>query len=357
MTSRLRALRPRWLELRPPRRLLFTRSGAVFTAGILAVGLAAVNTGNNLLYLLLGALLGFLILSGILSERALRRLTVVRRIPRGVTVGRPARIQYEVRNGRRRTPAFTVEVQESGLPVAAFVPWVAAGESAPARSDNVFVHRGVHRLQTLTLSTSYPFGLFRKERDLQLPGELVVWPATDRAVREPRTGGGRGRRAGILATRRTGTRGEYRGLRGYRMGDEPRDIHWRSTARMGALVVREYERDDASTLWICLDREGLPGERAEGAVEVAAALAARTLARGRQVGFATQGQKVKAGSGPGQLEAILDALARLDFDPDAPHLEPPGGPERCLLVSLTGRGGGGYGEVYLPGGGGPGGTP
>ena len=72
------------------------------------LGVAAIGTGNNLLFLLLGAMLGFITLSGWLSEQMLRKVEVRRRPPRGVTAGEPARVAYELANGKRRLPSFAV---------------------------------------------------------------------------------------------------------------------------------------------------------------------------------------------------------------------------------------------------------
>ena len=124
------------------------------------------------------------------------------------------------------------------------------------------MRRGIYPLGTVTLSTAFPFGLFRKERDVELPGEVVVWPRTDRTVRDPAPGVGRAPRAGVSARGAAGTRGEYRSLRSYRIGDDPRDIHWKSSARLSGPVIREYERDGADTRWICLDLRGDAGEDA-----------------------------------------------------------------------------------------------
>ena len=178
----LTTLREAWKRLRGWRRIRFTTGGALFSAGSLAIGFAAVNTGNNLLYLLLGAMLGFIALSGWLSERVLRRLEIRRRTPLGVTVEKPIRITYYVTNRKRLFPTLAVYLFEEGLPEPAFISRVGAGDSVAVCSENHFVHRGVYPLETLTLSTSFPFGLFTKERDVPLPGELVIWPRSDRSA-------------------------------------------------------------------------------------------------------------------------------------------------------------------------------
>jgi len=338
IASLLPALREAWRRLRAWRRISFTPGGLAFTLGTFAVGFAALNTGNNLLYLLLGAMLGFIAVSGWLSEQAIRGLRVTRRLPRAVTVGQDLRVHYEVTNGKTRLPSLAVELIEDGLPGRAFLAHVPPGGTADTRSVNSFVHRGTYPLGTLTLSTAFPFGLFLKERDVELPGEVIVWPRTDRPVHVPLAGAGDAPMMGTVAHVSAGQRGEYRSLRAYRPGDDPRDIHWRTSARLREPVLREYERDGARTRWICLDLRGEPGEEAEDAVEVAASLAARAAAEGVPFALAAGGALVDAGEGPGQLERVLDVLARVDFDPDAPASVPPVDLETCILVQAGSAG-------------------
>ncbi len=345
----LTVLRKAWKRLRGWRRIRFTAGGALFSAGTLAIGFAAVNTGNNLLHLLFGAMLGFIALSGWLSERVLRQLEIRRRTPRGVTVDRPLRISYKVTNHKRWFPTLAVHLIEEGLPETAFIGRVGAGESTDSGSQNQFVHRGVYPLETLTLSTSFPFGLFTKERDVPLPGELVIWPRSDRHVRLSAPPGGRGRPQFSNSSEGTPTaRGEYRGLREYRAGDDPRDIHWRTSAKIGIPVTREYDYEANETIRICLDTRALPGEAAEVAIEVAAAVAARAYRRGRRFGLTTCTSELDPGGGSGQFERVLDLLARVDFDPFAPHLAPPIDPMRCVLVSLSSALGASYGAYIVP---------
>ena len=353
----LTILRKAWRRLRGWRRIRFTVGGAVFSAGSLAIGLAAVNTGNNLLFLLFGAMLGFIVLSGWLSERVLRQLEIVRRTPRGITVEKPLRITYYVTNHKRWFPTLAVYLIETGLPEPAFVGRVGAGESVTVDSRNHFVQRGVYSLETLTLSTSFPFGLFTKERDIPLPGELVIWPRSNRTVRLPAPPGGRGRlQFSESSGGAPGARGEYRGLREYRVGDDPRDIHWRTTAKVGTPVTKEYDQDTSETVRICLDTRGEPGDAAEAAIEVAAAVAAYAYRCGRPFGITTCTSDLASGGGSGQFERVLDLLARVDFDPSAPQLAPPIDPIRCVLISLSDARRGSYG-AYIDPAGGSGGTP
>jgi uncharacterized protein (DUF58 family) len=327
-----------WRRLRAWRRIYFTGFGLAFTFGTVAVGFAAMNTANNLLYLLLGAMIGFMIVSSWLSEQAIRDVSVERRLPRTTSVGQEFRLTYDVVNHKRFLPSLALELVEPGLPNRAFVVHLAGRESGTVRSVNSFVKRGIYPLGTVTLSTSFPFGLFRKERDVEIPAEVVVWPRTDRPVRQPRAGGGRARRTGLSARGSAGTRGEYRSLRGYRPGDDPRDIHWRSSARSHSPVIREYEADGAETRWICLDTRDQPGEAAEVAVEVAASLIATAAAEQRPFALVAGDSVLEPGHGVAHMERALDILARVDFAPEARAPAPPVDRAACVLVSVRGGG-------------------
>lgn len=341
------ALRRRF---RPPRRLYFTRGGGFFTAGAFAIGLAAINTGDNLLYLLLGGMMGFIAVSGWLSEQVVRGIEVRAVPPRAATAGTPTRVGYELRNRKRWIPSYALEVVEphGGRAYAAVV---RAGHMRAVRVERTFERRGVHRLDSVTLATSFPFGLFIKTRDVDVHGDVVVWPRRDRHVREPVTGGDRARRRGSLAGTAAGARGEFRGLREYRPGDDPRDVHWRSTARLGTPLVREYERDAGRTLWLCLDLRTDDERDADIAAEIVASLADRAAARGERFGLVTPDVLVPSGQDVPQLERVLDALARASFRPGVAPPEPPVPRVECPLVT-PGSSVDGWGDVFTAAGGG-----
>lgn len=305
------------------------------------------NTGNNLLYLLLGAMLGATAVSGWVSEQTIRGVEVARHVPRGTTVGNEVVLGYTVRNRKKKRTSVALELREEGLPGTAFIPRLLPGQSVNSRSGNTFVRRGVYPLSAITLSTTFPFGFFRKERDITLPGELVIWPRTDRHPGLASPGAGRNPAHGTAASRHAGPRGEFRGLRDYRRGDDARDIHWRSSARRTSPVVREYDRDVSDSLWVCLDLRAEPDERAEEAVEIAAALCARASVLGRRFGLTAGDETLAADSGAGHLERALDLLARVDFSPTAPALNAPAGPAGSVLVSTTPQGGG-WADMHSP---------
>ncbi|MGI9189353.1 MAG: DUF58 domain-containing protein [Longimicrobiaceae bacterium] len=332
----------------PPRRLRFSRAGWIFVAVCLVLGVAAIATGNNLLFLLLGALLGMIAFSGWLSEAALRGIRIARTEPVGTVAGASAPLVYTLHNAKRRVPSYAVEVGEVGSDARTWTAVVPAGTSVVVRLDVRWERRGVYPLRGVTLGTSFPFGLFAKERDTPLAGEVVVWPRPAAAVSEsPPTPRRAPRGAGELAGA-AGARGEYRSLREFRAGDDPRDVHWRSTARRGVAVVREYEADATAALWLCLDLAEAPGAAAEAALEAAAALVERAARRGSRFGVCTPDALLAPGAGAAQRAQAMEVLARARFRPDAPAPAPPVPRSECVLVAAVGSGGGGWSEVVHP---------
>lgn len=239
---------------RMPRSLRFTREGRVFVLVTLGVGAAAVNTGNNLLYLVLGLLLSLIVLSGILSEVVLRGLRVERRLPRRAFAGQPCLIELAVENRKGRAPSYSVELED----VAPDEPTdrrcyflkIAAGREQVGAYPRVPARRGPLRLTEVVVRTRFPFGLFEKSRTLDIEDELLVFPALSHEARRALD---LGRTGPDVATARRGSGVEVSGLRDYRDGDEARAIHWRRTAALGRVVVRERHLDAARRLTLVVD--------------------------------------------------------------------------------------------------------
>ncbi|MBK9261332.1 MAG: DUF58 domain-containing protein [Polyangiaceae bacterium] len=227
-----------------PRKLKFTREGKYYVGITLGVGFAAINTGNNLLYLLLGMLVSLMLVSGVMSELSLRDLTVTRRLPTRAQVGRAHLVEIEVYNHKKRVPSYAIEVEDlrAGQPadkrcfflkISPSSAQVAAYRRTPAR-------RGRDRHTGFRIATRFPFGLFEKSREVSSDGELVIYPAVDPVRLPPEE---RGRMVGGVGTSGRGSSDETYCLRPMRDGDDPRDIYWRKSAVLGQTVLRERARE------------------------------------------------------------------------------------------------------------------
>ncbi len=318
-------------RFRPPRRLGFTREGRIIVILSVGVGFAAINTGNNLLYLLLGWLLSFIIASGVLSELTLRKLTVERRPPPRIYAGEPFLMEVVIKNGKPKRASYSIEVEDlqGATPIDKRCYFLKIPEGRQQRTSyrHTFVRRGAHVLTGYRLATKFPFALFRKSRDVESVRELLVYPARVSVPRPPPRAATRG----DAIADRLGRRGEFFGLREHRSGDDRRDIHWKSSARTGRLLVREYEDELARRVVIGVDNalpaavrdafgDGAltPAQEAqvnavERAISVAASLAGAYIEAGWTVELAARGCHVAAGHGRMHEGRIARALALLPY--------------------------------------------
>ncbi len=309
----------RWF--RPPRRLRITRAGGWYIVLTLGVGAAALNTGNNLLFLVLGLLLSGIVISGLLSEWALQRIRVKRELPTVLRAGEPALVGLRVKNKNQFWSSFSLVVEdrlESGhVGGRCFFLKVGPGETRESAYALTPERRGELQLSNVRLSTQFPFGLFEKSRDLDLPAKLVAFP---RRVRPPMGISPEGGRQGEQPDRHPRTtasaEGDLHGLKDYRIGDDVRLIHWKATARHRRLILAERERLRRRQVTLVVDNRGdLSDPRAvealDRAVENAAALAERQLADGSEVGLSVSGISLPPGAGPGHARSLLSTLGLL----------------------------------------------
>src|SRR5579862_8741926 len=180
-------------RIRPPRRLKFTREGKFFVGITLGVGFAAVNTANNLLYLLLGMLLALIVVSGAMSDLSLRDLTVVRRLPLRAQVGRAHLVEIEVFNHKGKVPSYAFEVEDlrAGQPAdkRCFFLKISPRSAQVAAYRRTPVKRGRDHHIGFRIATRFPFGLFEKSREVLADGELIIYPAVDPTLPPPPNAG------------------------------------------------------------------------------------------------------------------------------------------------------------------------
>lgn len=358
-------------KTRPPRELVITTSGKVLCLLTLGVGFGAVNTGNNLLFLLLGMLLALILASGVLSEAVVVALTARRKVPSRVVAGAPARGAYIVANPRRYA-SLSIEVSDrnataiagpaTGSAVGpATVPWwkfwrsapgeppvgsayllrIGAGEELAPSARFAFEQRGRYRLGTIRVTTRFPFGLFEKSRTLDDEAEVTVLPSGIPANDWVATVRGA---FGEVATNARGTGEDFYGLRDYRIGDDRRMIHWRSTARRGETVIRETEALTQREVQIVFCDWGtapISTKRFEQMVSKTAGMLAALVEDGWRVGLTTRDAQIAPAAGIQQLDRALAALAVVV--PTRETFPLPNGEVARVVI-----GGSGGGEVNIP---------
>lgn len=258
-TSQPQIQRLTWTErltrrMRLPRRLRVTREGKYYVGITLGVGFAAINTGNNLLYLLLGLLLALIIISGVLSEMSLRHLRITRRLPRRAQVERPHIVEIEVFNQKRLAPSYAIEVEDLRASQAAdkrcFYLKVSPQSAQVAAYRRTPARRGLDQHVGFRVATRFPFGLFEKSLEITAEDSLITYPAVD-PVRLRQDGMARGHGADGAQARGHGD--EIVGIRPMREGDDPRDIYWRRSAHIDQMVLKERARETRSCVDLFLD--------------------------------------------------------------------------------------------------------
>lgn len=300
-----------------------TREGWAFVVVTLLIGLAALNTSAQLLFLVFALMCSFWTLSAVLATSSLRGATIEREAPWTATAGRAVAVRLRARNAKRAGASRSLRVTDflengtAGIEIgAAFFARVEAGGAEESEYRCVFPRRGQYRFRDVRIATRYPFGLIERTITRRLAREIVVLPpvvSVDRVLRAARVDLGdqevnvKGRGAGLF------------GIRTYQQGEPARDIHWRVTARTGVLMTREYETEEKRRASILLDNRagtGGSGESFEHAVVLAGSVASHLLERGHQVELVTAHGKVPFGTGPQHLRRCLRALALLEPSKD-----------------------------------------
>lgn len=305
------------------RSLRVTPEGTRFLLFTLAVGVAAINTGNNLFYLLLAMMLSLVVLSGMLSEQCLRRLEFRRHLPEVIFANQPATVSLSVANRKPRLPSFSLCVRDvaGGRDVE---PGVSIRHLAPQQSllisYRVFAaRRGRLPLEGIRVATPFPFGLFLKQALYPLQDDVLVCPEIvplPAEILEYLAGEGQDR---SLARRGHGV--ELYNLRLYRPGDDSRAIHWMTTARTAQLIVRETAAEDQRRVTIVVSTVAPEhwDEVFERGLSIAASLVQHFHERGYLVRLLAGDIEREYGTGEEHLLDMLKALALCRRRPPDAH--------------------------------------
>jgi uncharacterized protein (DUF58 family) len=189
-----------------------------------------------------------------MSELSLRDLTVVRRLPLRAQVGRPHLVEIEVFNHKGRVPSYAIEVEDlrAGQPAdkRCFFLKISPKSAQVAAYRRTPSKRGRDKHVGFRIATRFPFGLFEKSREVPAEGELVIYPAVD-PLQLPAPAAGR--HFGGEASFGRGHGDDYLGMKLLRDGEDTRDVHWRKSAAVGQLVMRERAREARPDVVLTLD--------------------------------------------------------------------------------------------------------
>lgn len=321
-----------------------TTTGWVLMLLSMGIGLAAYNTSSNILFMTLSLLLSSLILSGILSVSNFKGTRWRLHLPAHFRAGEPARMQIEVSNGKKLLPTYSIWFN------------VKAGDEAPlkkifleSRLDpgdtqrldwlHTPAERGVAVMEISGMESKYPFGFLRKSVGAAARHSVRVWPARIDYAWRPAPG--RERHLHGASLRRVGSGSDLIGLRPYRRGDPPRNVHWKASARLRKMMVRllSDEAESGFTLFLETSARLWPSmEMFNRMCDLAGTLAEDLFRVDRLMGIAIDRESVQRVKTLHDIHRFLDRLAILEPGRGEPvDVEPSGGHVITLRPDKTGE--------------------
>lgn len=308
---------------------------------VLVAYIGAINRAQSLPWFIAAMLTATLVVGLAWPHWLVGRLSVIRRGPDRAEEGESITFNVDVQN-HGYLPRFMVELIDH-LPFVGAAAGTSQGEArtlgiigyVPGRSTRQFAmplvceKRGLYTLGPVGLASSFPLGLAeaRQQRNEGVHS-LTVYPAVFPIVNMSLRGApSQIHRGGYLLPEGSGA-AEFSGLREYRLGDNPRHIHWPTTARMNELMVKQFEPLASACLYIALDlaSESNVGQGRQATLEYSARIAASIARftcynniRTRMTGAGSRNVEVDAGSGALQYQRILDELAVVNSDGIRPY--------------------------------------
>jgi uncharacterized protein (DUF58 family) len=323
----------RWISYRMEYRV--TREGWIYIVGIVLVALAAINTGNNLLFLILASLIASILMSGILSSITLAGIEMRLEVPEHIFAGQALRGSLELENQKLTLPSFSLRVEgvkskdsESaallGTPV--YFPYIPRQQSVKQNVPLLFAKRGVYRQEAFRIVTRFPFGFLQKARRVDLAREALVYPSVAPTTEFQEVLPGL---QGAMESVAKGRGQDLYALRGYMPNDSARHVNWKASARLGSLMVREFAREDDCRVLLVFDPHSLAGFatagatdklRFERAVSLCAAIAWNFYERGALLEFRSAGVAAPLAPASENIFTVLRHLATVEaLRPDAEH--------------------------------------
>ncbi|MGA7616067.1 MAG: DUF58 domain-containing protein [Thermoanaerobaculia bacterium] len=308
---------PRPLEFHGVVRL--TSIGAGYLAFTFVIGFAALNTGNNALYIALSFMLGALIVSGVASKGALKHHSVSLGGVGEAWAGEPVHARLWLSNHSRFWAVRDLVIVSREMARPVIVARLGRRSKSEVDVSFLFQRRGRIAFKTIDLYTRYPFGLFLKKRKVHLDGEAIVYP------RLLETSGEIWRHMETLGDsvpqHRSGQSGSgVYGYREYMRGDSLRRIHWKRSASLGRWIIKQPEREVRRAIAVVVDPVLPPGrseEDFEGMISAAATYLRDALATGSEVTLHVGSMTIE-GAASGSQKAMFEALALVEAVRDAP---------------------------------------
>ncbi|HYU26379.1 MAG TPA: DUF58 domain-containing protein [Thermoanaerobaculia bacterium] len=294
-----------------------TKIGVSFIIFTVCAGFAAINTGNNALYIGLSFMLGALMLSGVASKGGLKHLRVELESVDEAWAGRVARGRLRVMNRSRIWNVRDLILTADELAAPILVSLVQRRGDVAVDAAFLFRRRGLVQLTSIDLYTRYPFGFFLKKRRVKIGGDVVVYPhLLDEDVARERFSLAEGDQH---PSSRPGPGSDVHAFREYTRGDSLRHVAWKKSASLGRWIIKQTESDAGRAVHVVVDPykpRAASDDDFERMVSEAATFLYEALRRDLEVIVAMPRVELRARGGE-SARAIFRALALLE-----PRYEP-----------------------------------
>lgn len=267
-------------------RMAVTRAGIVYVIIMSVMFIGSILGKTNMLMFVFAMMIGPWVLNGWIAFSMLRKTHAKRTLPRRATAGELVSVEIEVENQKWFFDSWLLTARDQAThdrdtlqPACLFVR-IPARQKRRGHYFVRFAQRGRYRFGAIELSTHFPLGLIERGLLCDANDSLIVHPRVGRLT-------SRWRRemwnASELVEQRRSCVGlfedEFHRVREYRPDDNPKSIHWRTTARRGELMVREYHqtRDRELIVLVELWQPVHPTTSDLDRVELATSLAATLL--------------------------------------------------------------------------------
>ncbi|WP_166827808.1 DUF58 domain-containing protein [Thalassoroseus pseudoceratinae] len=310
-------------------RFALPRQGAVYVVIMIVLFVGSLQTRSNMLLLVFAMMAAPFVLNGGIIVSMLKNLSVTRSVPESVVAGERCTVELNLTNRKSilssqlLTVTDRVANEREVLEPSSLVARIPANESRVARYQLELRDRGRYQLGPVSIETRYPLGIVERGITIDLPGEIIVFPRIGRLT--PAWFRQHGHADEIVHrsdTKRGVYDDEFHRIREYRPGDNPRAIHWRSSARQGDLMIREFHQSRNQDLVILLDlwnpdsQDSAAIDRVELAISFAATISRTQMLRSRdsRVMLGAAGERFESwlgATGPAGLESLMKLLATL----------------------------------------------
>lgn len=289
-----------------------TKIGVTYLVSTIVLAVAAINTGNNALYIAVALMLGCLLLSGIASKGGLKHLHVEIGGIEEAWAGRPSDGTLRIRNDSRLWNVRDVVLTSEAFEKPVLLPLLVRGSAITMPASFLFNRRGLAHVNAIDSYTRYPFGLFLKKRRLRVSSEVIVYPQilAEDAARE--------RFRPISGEQSTATRpgpgSELHSFRDYVRGDSVRQVHWKKSASLGRWIMKQHEADASRAVYVVVDPykpRGASDEEFESVIASAATFVYHAVQRGLDVTLSLPRMTVHTTGAEGAA-ALFRALALVE---------------------------------------------